>query len=450
MYIQWIPYQRKDVVFLSPQTLQNFQINSGTITLHLGAWTKTLKVLLLETLDENTIGLSHQLALSFTIPDTLPYDMYLEGDDLYLGPVIAVVVRKGELSQGRLKYWTDYCRNYHDIRGLIYFCMVHGIDTCTKTIKGYYYDPNEEEQWKCGTFPYPGVVYQRTGISTDILQDLNMHTDGKVFNAYLFNKWEMWKVLSQAGFTYTPHTAKFSDLKSLKEMLSLYPSVYLKPARGRFGIGILKVEKIPKGFLIKKEYGSHQCEDDPAQVFQLINKYKKKREYIIQQSVPLIFERKPVDFRVILQKDKSQNWTCSGTIAKMGYEGFIYTNTTSAVYLATEALKMVFGLNPEQALEKENEIIRICKEACQIIENTYGIFGDVGIDVVVDENLNIWILEINKLHQHTMVKLLREDPDIYNRVITKPLEYAKALAGFKTYRGSTGNQSWLTSLMEFF
>ncbi len=427
MYIRWIPTEEKDIMFLSPKTLENFGINSGEITLHLGAWKEVVRVRSHQELDENTIGFSEFLFQNLTVPDFLPYDVYLKDGDLFLGPVIAVVVRKGKLSQQRMRLWTDYCRNYSDIRGLIYFCRVHGIDKTTKTIKGFYYNP-EKKQWILGKFPYPGVVYQRTRVPEDILRDLKRSTNNKVFNARLFTKWQMWRVLTKAGFTHTPYTALFNNLTSLRNMLNRYPSVYLKPSRGRFGLGIQKVEKEPGGYLFKKEPEIEHFAENLSQVFKLIKKHKKKRKYIIQQSVSLLVEGKLVDFRVILQKDSSQEWSCSGMLARMGYEGWIYTNTTTKVFLAREALQVILGLTPEQALEKEDEIVAICTKACQIMEHAYGILGDVGFDVVVDRDFNIWILEINKVHEHTMVK--RKFPDMYHKVITRPFEYAKALAGF--------------------
>ncbi len=437
MYIRWINDQEQDSICVSQKTLQKFNINCKKITLHLGTWKERLHVKLHDELDENTIGLVSRLLQIFTVPDTLHYEIYLEGDDLYVGPVIAVVVRKGNLSQKRLGFWTDYCQNYSEIRGLIYFCMVDGIDINTMTIKGYYYDPNVEgpEQWKSGVFPYPGVVFQRTEIGQDILQNLSTHVDGKVFNAKLFNKWEMWEVLSETGFTYMPHTVLLDGPERLEQMLGLYESVYLKPIQGRLGIGIQKVEKLPEGFLFGDESGFKKRVDDVAQVWRLVNKYKRKRKYLIQQGVPLIHEGKPVDFRVILQKDGTKEWTCSGIIAKLGYWGRIYTNTPSAICLFRDALQMIFGLTPEQALEVEfkieDKIIKICIEACQIMERAFGIYADVGIDLVLDKDLNIWILEINKIHQHTMVKYVQDAPEMYHRVVSKPLAYAKALAGFK-------------------
>lgn len=432
MYLQWIPYKEKDVLFISQKTLEKFKIEHDKITLHLGAWKEILNVKINEELDENTIGLSNHLAGTYTIPDTIPYEMYLDGENLYLGPVIAFFVGKRYLSQERIRKWEAYCQNYSEIKGLIYFCAVEEVDTGTKTIRGYYYDPNagETDKLKPGTFPFPGVVYRRARMDLKTLGYLNKHVDGKIFNAHIFDKWEMWTVLSKAGFTHTPHTVRLNGLDNLKEMLNLYEAVYLKPATGRFGKGIQKIEKTPDGFLFKEKIGIGKCYQDLAAVFVLVERYKKNRQYIIQQAVPFSFQAKAVDFRVILQKDGSQKWGCSGIIARVGIRGRIYTNNTSYIDLGCKTLQNIFGLNPEQALEKENEMIRICTEACLLIEQAYGHFGDVGVDVVVDENLKVWVLEINKSHQHNMARYQQEDPEMYYRVISRPLEYAKALAGF--------------------
>lgn len=432
MYIRWIPCQDKGVMFLSPKTIQNFKIRCEKVTLHLGAWKKKLSIKPNKALDENTIGLPNNLVDPYTIPGNLSYDMYLSGEDLHLGPVIAFFVGEEWLSPERRGKWLAYCRNYSQIRGLVYFCTVSRVDIRTKTIKGYYFDPNAGEtgQLKPGIFPYPGVVYRRARMGPDIFCDLIKHVHGKIFNAYIFNKWEMWTALSKAGFIHTPYTASLNGPYSLQKMLCLYNPVYLKPQIGRFGSGIQKIEKTPDGYLFKERSGVEHQAKDLTQVFQLIQKHKKKDNYIIQQGVPLDFQKKPVDFRVILQKDGSKKWTCSGIIAKIGIPGRIYTNNISAILLGREALQMIFGLSPERALAKENEIIRICTKACLLLDRAYGHFGDVGIDVVVDKNLKIWVLEINKSHQHSIARYMDEDPDMYSRVLTRPLEYAKALAGF--------------------
>lgn len=433
MYIRWMPCPEKDTVFLSPNKIQGLHIECGQFTLHFGALKKKIKVQANEELDDHTVGLPSYIADAYTIPDNLPYDLYFDGEDLHLGPVIAFFVRKGYLSKKRRRKWRLYCQNYRQIRGLVYFCTVEGVDLETEKIRGYYYDPDAEkaEQLKPGIFPFPGVVYRRARMSQDILRGLKKHVGDKFFNAHIFNKWEMWTVLSKGGFKHTPFTSRLNGINSLQMMLSRYQSLYLKPGIGRFGNGILKIDATPDGYLLKRKSGAQLEAKNLNQLYQLVEKYKRKKEYIIQQAVPLKYQEKPVDFRVILQKDATQEWSCSGVIAKIGMQGRIHTNTTTGLALGHDALEMVFELSPEDALAKENEMIRICTEACRLLEDAYGHYGDVGIDVAVDENLKIWILEINKSHQHDIARfLVKADPEIFKRVVTRPLEYARALSGF--------------------
>ena len=430
MYIRWIPFHENDVIFLSKKIKQNFKIDSKRLTLHFGAWKKKLKVLVYNGNNDNIIGLSENLVSTLTIPDTLPYDMYIRDDNLYLGPVIAYVVRKKHLNEEKLIQKDGCCQNYAKIRGLIFFCAECGFDFHTETIKGYYYDPNSKKKLKSGVFPFPGAIYRRTRINKNILQKINKQVNGKVFNAYIFNKWEMWNVLSETGFSHTPYTNMLDGIDSINNMFIRYDSVYLKPIIGRFGKGIQRVDKTPDGYLFKERSGIEMQVENLTDVFDLINKYKKNREYIIQQAVPLTYENKLVDFRVIMQKDGKQEWTCSGILARIGFKGLINTNDVSTLSLASDALKKIYGFQHEQALEKEKEIIRVSTKACLIVERAYGYFGDVGIDIVVDQNMDIWVLEINMLHQHVIAKYLGDDLQMYNQVVSKPFEYAKALAGF--------------------
>jgi hypothetical protein len=132
-----------------------------------------------------------------------------------------------------------------------------------------------------------------------------------------------------------------------------------------------------------------------------------------------------------MQKDHSGKWQCTGILGKFGAKRLVTSNFVENGFLrrGRETLQDVFLLDKESALQKENEIITICKEACYVYDK-YGNFGDVGFDVVVDENLNIWILEINSNHAKNYPLYIKNNRKMYRDVYTKPLTYAKFLAGF--------------------
>lgn len=430
MYIQWIPELKPNQVRLP----RHAAIPSPTL-LHFGQWRRRVHVKISDQLPQETIGLPVHLKRKVTIPETLPFEMYTDGTNLHLGPVIALLVGEQGLTPKTLNEYRRYFSDYQVIKGLIYVCALNGINPGSKTIEGYYYNPQttgDEDPWTKGIFPYPNVVYRRIRVSkSKLYDDLHLHTGGKIFNAYFLNKWELWDSIRSSPLicSHLPDTRLLDNPTSLKKMLASYGSVYLKPATGSMGKGIVKLDKSPGGyfFLNRHKVGTLASNDNKAWAF--VRRMRKGRKYLIQQSVAMTYQNKNVDFRVIMQKNGSQQWICPGIIARYGQDGRFYTNDISSISSGTDALRTVFGLNEEEAMLKESEIILICTTACQLIEQKYGPFGDLGLDVTVDPNLKVWLLEINSRHQHKIPFYLN-DHQMYSKVVTLPLEYAKSWAGF--------------------
>jgi hypothetical protein len=410
--------------------------NPAILQLHFGVWQHEVKAQFNDHLRQDTIGLPAYYKTLVTIPDGLPYEMYVDGTNLHLGPVIAFLVDNKELTPKLLDKYRGYFLNYNSIKGLIYMCSVNGINPKKKTVQGYYYNPQSEgggDPWIKGNFPYPGAIYRRTRVNKNKLyDDLIVSAERKIFNPYYLNKWELWQSLYSNPLVQDqlPRTKLLDSVQSLKEMLTLYGSVYLKPINGSLGIGIGKLERTPKGYVFINRYKAKTFISNENKAWAFLKRMRKNKRYLIQQAVALTFQNKNVDFRVIMQKDGSQNWTCSGIIGRYGRDGRIYTNDVSSIALGKDTLQTIFQLNDQEATQKEEEIISICTKACKIIENKYGSFGDVGIDISVDPNLKVWILEVNSCHRHNVPFYLNENTQMHSRVLTRPFEYAKSLAGF--------------------
>lgn len=436
MYIQWMKELQPDQIVLPNRYAGHAGTIPAPLLLHYGGWKLEVKAQFSNDAPQDIVGLSTHYKSRFTIPHKVPYEVYLNGTNLHIGPVIAILAEnKKKLTAKVLRKYRKYLLNYPQIKGLIYICSVQGINPKNKTIEGYYYNPQTEGNQSCwtkGVFPYPGAGFRRTWINkSSRYDDLLIHIQRKIFNPYFFNKWELKEVLLTDPVVgeHLPYT-RLLDHVSMKDMLNRFGSVYLKPASGSMGRGIMKVQNAAKGYLIIYRNNTKSFIGKQDSLIAFLNRLKKKARYLIQQPVVCKYQRKIVDFRVIMQKDGSQQWTCSGIIARFGRSGKIYTNDVSAIRSGRDALQTVFQLNEHEARSKEEEIISISSQACMVMEKKYGVFGDVGLDVVVDPNLKVWLLEINSVHQHNFASYLREDPQIYGRVLSRPLEYAKSLAGF--------------------
>lgn len=345
------------------------------------------------------------------------------------------------MTRALLEYYRAYVMNCHSLKGLIYVCSLNEINKANKTVQGYYYNPElagggQEDPWVKGAFPYPGALYRKIRLVNDgRYNDMTGTIRGRVFNSVNFNKWQLQNTLSSDPHVreHLPDTRPLNDLRGLNKMLSLYGAVYLKPVKGSFGLGIKKVDRTKNGYIFIHRKGTKTLIGKRTTANKLLRRLKASNRYLIQQSVAFIDNNKHVDFRVIMQKDGTGDWICSGIVSRYGIEGRIYTNDISSVQPGKVTLRTVFQLDEDQATEKEREIVSICKQACLVLEKFYGNYGDLGVDVIVDRELKVWLLEMNCQHQPE-IAVLQEDPQMFYNVTTRPFEYAKSLAGFTKER----------------
>lgn len=156
-----------------------------------------------------------------------------------------------------------------------------------------------------------------------------------------------------------------------------------------------------------------------------------KQKYLIQQAIPFSIEESLIDFRLYLQKDKEKQWGSPGMMARVGKKGSIITNANHRIDILPShyALARYYGLTNKQIFSLQNEMTNICKKAAKYIEECGHHLGDLAFDLVVDQDLKIWILEFQggygaEIKERNMPKKL------YEKLMKTPLEYAKALAGF--------------------
>lgn len=449
MLLKTILDNSKDSVYLSQKVIENYGITAKKVNLHFGTWQTEATTIIDNSLTPDTICISEKLTEGFTLPVELPFEIRVRANHIYLGPVIAFIAFQSQNKmtlEGLEKEFTSYLTNYAHIKGLIYICAKDTIDTSNKIIKGYYYCPSTDANtypWKPGVFPYPDAVYNRAVISKEIYNDLFLTIGDKIFNTYSdssFDKWELWEMLSSTPHLegHLPQTAKLDNLKTLNDMLDQHQAVYLKPAVSTYSKGIIKVRKGKKGYIFiypkkhRKAKATIKRPVETAKATALINSFKAKN-YLIQQAINMKrYDKRGIDFRVIMQKNGLNNWNCMGVFAKCGKRRSIITNFTQAGFLLSglSAFKKAFKMNRRQALEKVNELKGIAFKVCEVFDK-HGNFGDLGIDLMVDKNKKVWILEVNTVDPYHKFPLFINDRDSYQKIVSMPLEYAKFLSGFK-------------------
>lgn len=410
-------------------------LSTDICKISIGSWVQDITVTIDPSYSSQNIGLSEQLRHALSVPDTLSYDITVSERCLRLGPVIGILAYKGkQASEERLERIRHFLLDYSSINGLVYICSLDGINPQTRTLTGYYYDPHAEGYWrKTDRLPYPDVIYRRMKYNHNRAYDhLIESIRWKVFNPYFFSKLELWRSFQDHPQLrhHLPSTQLWKNSRTLHNMLNSFRSVYLKPVRGALGDGIIRVDQLKSGYAVITNRRRRKYVTNTHDLITIIRSLIRNRSYLLQKSVAFNHHKHHIDFRVIMQKNELQAWECSAVIAKYGRKKHICTNEVHQIFSGKHTLKHIYGLNVHQMEKVYSQIGQICTSACQLIDHKFGVFGDVGIDIVLDRNLHIWLLEINTLHQHDVASYVRDDPDLFRRVLTTPLKFAKAYAGF--------------------
>lgn len=439
MRIKFYNDDKNNYLYFPKALIEKNDIIPHRLILNIGNWQQEVEVKIDQELDKDSIGFSNDLFKEFTLPKDISYDVILDKRNIKIGPVIAflAVSNKNSLTPETLEKLQEFFI-YKKIKGLVYICSADSINISSKSISGYYFNPNAQEHenpWKFGKFPYPGAMYRRAGLSNEVYNHLISQMGDKIFNSYFFNKLELWKWLSNYPNIkeYLPYTEKLSDLDQIDKLLSKYQTLYLKKVAGHKAKGIIMLEKPNKSYhfiyRLKKEVVIKNHEDAAA----YIKSFNKNKDYIVQQAIKIKkHENRNCDFRVILQKNREKQWVSSGVIARFGKEGSIATNFLLDGYAlpGEEALIKVFKISEKNALKKQQEMINKSIEVCKILDHCAGNYGDLGIDLIVDSEQKVWLLEINKLHDPRFPLYSIDDEKMYEKVMTRPFEYAKTLTGF--------------------
>lgn len=403
----------------------------------IGAFLYEMNVKIDDDFPENTIGLPQELN-AFTLPPQLPYEMIVKDRSILIGPIIAFVAyrQKKYITTRKLEFFRRRFSNYERIGGLLYICAADGINPQTKTIEGYYYNSkgtSPQSRWIYGNFPYPNAVYKRKPIDSYRYHDLISNIGNRVINSIYFLKADVAEMIKRdPDFQqYFPHTEILESAEQLTALLSRFDSLYLKPNNGMQGMGIYKVSMGDDGVLYflnrRRQLITHKL-DEKFDTF--LQRCKKKR-YIVQQAIISPHPSHPVDFRVYVQKNGQMEWVCQGMIARLGKKGSIVNNLRFIERLGTgtKAINLWFGIDEKKAQEIEKHILDTCIAVCKELDKKVGNYGDVAVDVIIDENFRPLVLEVNKVYGYESIWRIRNRA-LLHKLFTTPFEYAKALGGF--------------------
>jgi len=393
-------------VYMTPSLLSSLKL-SGIKTLRLGLGHRVLEVpVRLVKKIGNHLYVPSSISQKLMIPRAGDCFAVKEGaNGVRLGPLI------GLMTTSRAPSRSSKIRPYILAGHKKYYCFAfHPMDVNwnNETVGAYFMTGNGG--WVRKTVPLPDVVYNRMGSRRSeklpamvTVKERFQKRGVPLFNWSFFDKSYVYDLLAGEAEAeeHIPESINSPTYAQIKEMLMKYRFVYLKPTSGSLGRGIMRLTYIPgKGYYMRYRRNGQNILLKFNRFVELQRAISRRTaglgRYVCQQGIRLAeIDNCPIDFRFHLNKDRYNQWVVAGIGAKKAGKGSVTTHLRNGGKVMTpeQALSLTFGARANEILETaKQETIKLA----ELIERkSKHRVGELGFDIGIDVNGNIWMFEAN-------------------------------------------------------
>ncbi|MDI4644808.1 YheC/YheD family protein [Cohnella hashimotonis] len=405
--------QAEKVVWLSSPLAKMLKIDDRkTINVKLGrdvvpAALKTIKR------KGHHVFLSAGLRRSVRVPKS--GNVYLaeaNGDEIQLGPLIGVLTDGDRSQTAPFGPRTGFVKQLLAIgqkKAYFFAFTPKDINWQQETVHGWFLDGGGG--WVRRVVPLPDVVYNRlpsrraeTGSYITSLREKFVRRRIPIFNWSFFNKSDVYSLLDNdpEALAHLPESINNPTSEKIKELLEKHHFLYYKPTGGSLGMGIYRLTYHPKrGYFVRYRRGTSNVLLRFTSFASLIRMLRARHGarlsgYVVQQGIRLIeIDHCPIDFRFHMHKNGDNRWVVAGIGAKKAGRGSVTTHVKNGGQLMTpeQALSRTFG-------DRSSEVLQNAKDAAvklsEAIERNYShTLGELGLDIGIDKDGEIWMFEAN-------------------------------------------------------
>lgn len=381
--------------------------------------------------DSNMIQISQPLRKSLSLPKEWNPKVFQKNGILALGPIMGILAPNPLGLQET--YFNHLCRLGKERRMLVYYFDPANINWDKKVIRGTSIYGEQE-------FPFPDVIYDRLFLSSSTnkeeldqmrLKFIHVYNIQFINSPALFdltgNKWETHSLLSEEYKENLPETRLLNHPSQVMEMLNLYGDLFLKPLNGAAGEGIIHIMRETSETIVVYYNRKQKQYQGEERLNKFLLSRMKKTPYIVQEGIP----RKKmndhyVEIRVYMQKNGKNQWMRTGMVARLT-KSEIVTEETEVNMRVTKVLNSLYP-DANERKKIRDSLGELSKRVIERVEDHVGDFGEIAIDVCIDQYNNLKIIEINAKPDNLFatIKAFKRRTLAGNRL----LNYASYLAGY--------------------
>lgn len=319
---------------------------------------------------------------------------------ILLNANIARALNTGNTKFENIAYYENAAKSF----GLIpCFFSLKAIDMHTQTVAAYLKEEQSETYVK-KQIAIPRIIHNRAMLlrkQSHRMIDRLIQQGCIVFNHRTrYSKLKIHKLLNHHNEIkrHLPVTARATE-RSIRTFMKRHHSLILKPNSGSVGLGILKLEKRGRRWMLtypKTKYGDRMGKIIvrkrlPAWLLKRI----RKRSYIVQETIPLAtFDGQPFDLRVSVQRNMFGEWQVTGIVGKVAAKSKFVTNIAQGGKVLS--LPELLSKHPTLHVETvTTDLIKLSTEIAEELSRHLPHLADLGLDIGIDEAGTPYFIECN-------------------------------------------------------
>jgi glutathione synthase/RimK-type ligase-like ATP-grasp enzyme len=438
------------LVRLHPSVGAKLKLSQGFCTCVCGIQSMNVSMVSDRSVPESSVqistGLSERLHMT-SLPNWVT--AYVEQQKLHFGPLIGILCNPvwNETEQAlrrtrQLPSLEKLVASGTDAGVFCYLFRLQDVDFENAKTIGY---TITEQGWQRIVVPLPNSIYDQ--VTSRKLEHSSKYADKRVklselyatriFNDGFFDKLQVneWLIKDTRLRQHMPMTYRYQNASEAMAFVQRFPTTFFKPVHGSLGLGIIRLTKHADGtvsYAIKRQHTAPTLGKvgSSGQAIRVIQRRLKSRPYLMQQGITLAaYHDRPFDIRILLQRDGKGSWRRTKMFARVAKAGDFTSNLSSGgeALPVDQVLQTVFP-SSEKRRTCHRQIRNVSKLITDVIERESGKqFGELGVDVGVDENGDVWIIEVNsKPWKSATTEKGRQD--LVDLAFQRPIQYAIYLA----------------------
>ncbi len=312
----------------------------------------------------------------------------------------------------------------------VYVFFPESISFPQRVITGYKWN---QGQWIFTTFPFPDLIYDRVFYNAsyfkktkDIVHAFKQQVP--FMNRGLPSKWGLYLQLNSDPRirAYLPMQVLYTNTKQLKRLLLREKSIIIKPISGGFGRRVFHlIDGTPAILEGRNQHNQYFRKnfDNSSQAIAFLAPHLNHR-YLLQRFLQLqTTDKSPFDVRIFAQKNARGEWCVIGKGIRMGPKNKL----TSNIHGGGNGLNytsFIQSTYPNKYKQINTTVEKIGILVPEILERSYYPLFELGIDVGIDREGNVWIIEANAKPGRQIFELMG-DQSASLQAISGPIHYAQ-------------------------